>query len=309
MLFKEDTLENYFTITGFNIETLFSDYLSFQDNESQSIINYYSGIDKFARVDSFNLMYELIKKTKEASQLFYFNRDAFNSTADWNLLDQLDRVRISLETLSNSNKYLRSSINKNQFNIGIEIDLALKQYDTLESLESRELASQFPQNDWVDLALYNDLAEEDYTPKGGTLLKSPTSNFNITFLNSVVGSLQGENLYGKDLNRRLTFSDDDLSVLSPKDTIKQAINILMNLSRGDNPFFPNDGIQKSLFIGNNMAGMSYPVLFRQILSTYAKDDTISRISMVNISTVQDSIQIEYEIQTKYGEKFNDIKIL
>lgn len=306
MLFKENTLEDFYTITGFDAQDFIQRYIDFQNLESQNIINYYSGTDKFARIESFNLMNSLYKEAQRASELFYLNKEAFNSTADWNLLEQLDNIRQKLMTLSNINKYLRSSINKNQFNNTIEIEIKMKQYDTLESIESKELKSTFPQNDWVDLALYNDLIEEDYTPQGGVLLRAPTSNFDTTFLNSVLGNLQGENLYGKDLDRKLQFVNDDLKNLTPKETILQAIDILMKLKRGDNPEFPNNGIQASIFVGGNMASFAYASLFRQILDTFAKDDTVSRISIVNISHKEDAINIEYEIQTKYGERFNQV---
>lgn len=310
MLFKEDTFDEFYTITGVDILNLFQKYLSFQKSDSQNIIDFYSGVSK-ANMNSFDKLNILLYEVTNALSLFYQNKEAFNSIADWNLLEQIDETRKNLETLSNINKYLRSSINKNQFNTNIEVSVKLKRFDTLESIEFNELNSTDPQNDWINLALYNQLREEDYTSKGNKLLKSLTSNFNITSLNSVVGNLQGENLYGKDFDRKIQFSveDQDLKVLTPKETIKQAAEVLSNLNRGDNPEFPNNGIQKSLFVGNNLAGMSYPILFRQLLNNFSEDDTFSYIKISTIKTVKDSVEVEFEIQTKYGEKFNEIKTL
>lgn len=310
MLFKESTLDNYFNITKINVALYLQDYSNFIDNNSSDISNYYSGDIITPNISSFTLLEELIKRGKEVIESFYLNKKYFQHISDWNLLELIDDFVSKLETLSNIGKYLRSNINKNQFYLGIEKDFNLGAGQTLEKLTDIQIHSSNPDNDWATLALYNDLIEEDYTPKGGIMLKSiinPTSDKVI--LDSVLGNLQGENLYGKDVYKILTFEDNDLKVLTPKATILQTIKINLELGKGDSPEFPNDGIQKSMFIGNNIGALQFPILFRQLSALFEKDDTISSFSIVDIKYVEDSINMDYEIQTTYGEKFNMGKIL
>jgi len=52
--------------------------------------------------------------------------------------------------------------------------------------------------------------------------------------------------------------------------------------------------------------MAFPILFRQITDTFGKDDTISFVRIVGIKFEQDALFVEEEIQTRFGEIFNEV---
>jgi len=140
---------------------------------------------------------------------------------------------------------------------GKEFDFTLKQNQTIENL-IQDIGSSNRDQDWINLALRNDLKEEDYTPEGGVVLKATFQNNAKIEILSVLDNIQGTNVYGKDIYRRFIFEDNDLLSLSPENTIHQAFDINIELRRGDNPEFANDGLQSSLIVGSNLNSILYP---------------------------------------------------
>jgi hypothetical protein len=130
---------------------------------------------------------------------------------------------------------------------------------------------------------------------------------------SVVDVIFGESVYGKDLQQKLEFENDDLKVLGYQETIKQAFNIALNLRRGDNPEFPNDGLQSSLIIGQNLNSILYPSILRQLYDTFAKDDTMKSIAITNINHnnigIKDTVELDIQAETRIGEIINDLIIV
>lgn len=123
----------------------------------------------------------------------------------------------------------------------------------------------------------------------------------------------GESVYGKDLQKKLEFADDDLKVLGYKETIRQAFEIALNLRRGDNPEFPNDGLQSSLVIGQNLNSILYPSLLRQLYDVFAKDDTMRSIAIVDVkhgnSGLKDTVELAVQAETRIGELIDNLIII
>jgi len=121
-----------------------------------------------------------------------------------------------------------------------EVEIPFNQGQTLESIERDRIGNSDWQNSWANLALKNDLREEDYTPEGGFLIKANfdfvASDFRI---NAIVDSPIGDRVLGLDIANKIEFdvNEQDLVVLSPKDTFTQNANNLLNLRKGDNPEF------------------------------------------------------------------------
>ena len=300
------TINDFIRITNFDILDLFQDFTTFIQVHYPFVLSYYNGDSSIPNMNSFNLLNSLITKSNNCLQQIHLHKKSLNNLDFWDLLEEVETINTKINTISNLPLYLRSYIDKNQFKLGTESEIPLKQNFTIENFVSEEMGSIDPNNDWVDTAMYNRLREEDYDRRGGTLLKAffpqDTERY---FLNSVLGKLKGELLYGIDIKSQLAFVNDDIDIDTPKDTMRNAITRYINLKRGDNPEFPNDGIQSSLYVGSTIGSFLFPVLFRQLVDIFKKDDTIASFRVTNIKNVNDSVFIEYEIQTKYGEVYQE----
>lgn len=308
MIIKENTLLDFQRITNFPIENFIKEYISFLEVDYYDIIDYYSSKVSTPNVQSFNKLYSLIKDSFEILEVFTIHSKIFRDISYWNLLEQIENYNSKLQTISNIYLYLRSFLNKNQFVQGSEGNLVLNQYETLEQSVVKNFGSLDGDNDWVDLAIYNLLSEEGYKAKEGVILKAfyPQEK-EIFSLESVLGGLKGEYLYGIDLKEKIEFVDNDILKCSTKETISTTIKRYLQMKVGDNPEFPNDGMQVGLFVGNNIGSLLFPVLFRQQSDLFRKDDTIFSFSVVNIKYFQGAIYIDYEIQTRFGEIYKETK--
>ena len=75
----------------------------------------------------------------------------------------------------------------------------------------------------------------------------------------------------------------------------------MNLKKGDVPEFPLDGLNVMSGVGSNVNSIQYPSIFRQLSQIFAKDDTLSSFTLKSISTNQDVVFLDFEINTKLNE--------
>jgi len=296
--------ERFEKYTSFDIVGYLSDYVNFMEFDYPNVSGFYSGIMSEPNVNSFSELDRLRKLSSTLNDNIKQNNTRFQSTEDWDLLEKIEEVRVKLDTIDKFSKWFRSSVTRSNYNPNPEIDHSLKQHQTLEALSRDTVGSPNPQEDSVDIALRNDLREEDYTSDGGVLLKVSLQESGAGVkINTVVDNMTGESLYGLDLPRVLEFSpeDSDFVVLSFKDTVRQAIDILAELRNNDNPEFPTDGISQANAVGVSQNAILFPLLFRQLYNTFQKDDTLSTFSITNIRKDEDYVAVEYEVQTRLGE--------
>lgn len=296
----DDILDFFEKITLIDIRSFFEDFVNFIDNDYDNIVSLFSGNTTLLIADSFANLSKLTETHKKIIDVFDANASSFDYNG-WILLEQVEDIGQELDTINNLDKWLRSSKTFSKFSRQ-EIDYLQKQGQTLEQIESEVAAATNSEEEWVNLALRNELREEDYTLKGGTSVKVNLKNNNSIFLNSVVDNIDSiEKTFGLDIDRNLKIINNDLVVLSPKETIEQAADIAGGLNVGDNPQFPNDGINAKGFVGNSGAALAYPAIIRQLSSNFAKDDTFKSIEVIKIEKKSDARFIEYNINTIAGD--------
>lgn len=300
-MYNSNTIDRFSHISGVQVDTLLSDFVNFNENDKQAIIDYYSGTTSTPDAQAFTNLSDLQYRLNSLIGILMLNKRSFPYHEDWELLMELEDIKTKLQTISNSSKFLRSAIEKNNFNPNPLVEITLKQNHTLEQL-AKELNSSDPQNEWTKIFLNNQLIEEDYTPNGGVLLKVTFQGADSLYLTSVVDNINtAEKTYGLDILRRLTFENNDLKVLTYQETLLQSLTILSQLRRGDNPEYPDDGIDPSLVVGSTLGAVSFPSLFRQLYNTFATDDSLKNFILRDVSIQGDSVRLDYEITTRVGE--------
>lgn len=293
-------------ITGKDIEQYFSEALSFLNNDYSVIVNYFSGNSDnitslpFARLDS------LERQNQDIFESFQLHSRQFNNLKWWLLIEHIEEIDNRLKTLRHINKWARSSLTKVAYDPSIQVEHVLGQNETIENVAHDLLGSTNPNDDWAAIAIKNDLQEEDYTPEGGQSIKLKLQRTNRGLkINAVVDVISGKSIYGKDVRKRLQFDSvaNDLVILGYNDTILQAVGILANLKKNDNPDNPNAGLQSTLVVGSNRAMFNFPVIIRQMNETFAGDDTLKNFNINGISADQDNLKIEYSVHSRLDEVF------
>lgn len=298
-------VENFGLITNYDLASFLNDFVTFVQQDSQIIIDFYSGNSDSLPQFSMQELERLLNESNKIEELFIAHKDSFQTADFVDLIDLLGDAKVKLLTIQNSAKWTRSSITNNAYNSNIEVNTTLNQNQTLEQLVDT-LGSLDDDTDWVDLALRNNLIEEDYTSQGGIKLVASLQNNLKIIIGSVVDTISGQSIYGKDIQAKFEFVDNDLKALGYKDTIEQAFKIAINLRRGDNPEFPTQGLQSSLIVGQNINSVLYPSIFRQIYQNISQDDTFKSISITNIKQGQndlgkDVVSLEISAQTRLDE--------
>lgn len=303
-------IKEFERITGFNLLDYFQRCQYVISNDYNLISDYYKGMVDSIGADSFK-RFELVDGlTKECLQQFYINSDKFNNLKWWDILEQIEELDSRFMTLKNMNRWARSSAKNFGFDTNPRFDYVLTQKQTLERISSDFLKSDNSNDDWFDIAIDNDLIEEDYTSDGGTIMKltlpKQLINFDIT---SIADVIEEKSVYGKDLNKYITFENDDLQVLSYEDTILQASDILVSLKKGDNPDQPQIGLQRSVLLGVSKSNFNIPILTRQLTETFKTDDSMKNFTINDVKFNQDMVEIQYSVQTRLGEVINQSSIL
>jgi hypothetical protein len=300
-----EIIDDFESITKFDIRTYLTDYTTFNDIHYQKIINFYTQVSDVFPQSSFDFLKKLRSSSNELIDVLSSNSASLSHYKFWILTEFIEDIITSLNTANNSSRWTRSSIVNYNYSNNTQVDLVTRQNQSLEDLE-RELSSENPEEDWVDTALINQLREEDYTPEGGVFLKATFKTNKTISLESVVDNLDSsQKTYGKDLYRKLTIVNNDLQTLPYRDTIQQAVEIISSMRRGDNPIFPEDGVDHSLVVGNNFVGAFYPTVFRQLAATFAKDDTFSSFAILNIDKQLENTVVYFQVETRVGDFFNN----
>jgi hypothetical protein len=304
MAFDLDTVNEFEAITQFPLIAYLQAFDRFIKKDVTNIISYYSGNINSLDNNSFSNLKDLISETQKIFDVFTLNKSVFSNYRWWLFIADIELYENALMMVDNSSKWLRSTISNGNFNPNPEIDIPFSQGQTLESIERNTLGSQDWDNTWPNLAIKNDLREEDYTSEAGFLIKANfdyiLNNFKI---NSIVDNPVGDNVLGKDIASTLIYDviNNDLTVLSPEDTFTQNVTILINLRKGDNPEFPTQGINPKLVVGSNVNSLNYPILFRQLSALFRGDDTIKSFTLISINRISDSVSISFNVESRIGD--------
>lgn len=288
----KETFDSFKRITGYDLQSFFERFVNFINVHSANIVNYYNGgsLDNV----SFNELDYLLRESSKISPLFENFGSNFTYLGYWELLDKFSDIHTGLLTFKNMGKWARSS-RLNRYDSSVNVDRKIRQGETVERIVA-ESGYTDPQQDWFDLAVQNQLIEEEYTPDGGKIISiSFQNNANIA-IDNIVDSLSGKNVLGKDIKRRIEFLGNDLATVEYELAVEQALQVILGTVKGSIPEFPEDGTSSDS-IGSNVNTLEYPSLFRNLLSMFQKDGRWSEITLLDLSKDQDNVFMKIECKT------------
>lgn len=263
------------------------------------MVKYYNGVENNLDQKHIRNLENLNRRANDLTAQFALNKNKLNTCEYWDLYDLVEDLRTQLQTITNLPKYLRSSRTNSNYRNSFGFTHTMGAQQTFEDISGGILRDTAPDDDWVKISLDNDLLEHQWDIDGGTQLNLFKERFVGGFVKSVVDVMVGEKIYGLDIYKRLTYENNDLKVLSHKETVFQSVEILSQLKKGDIPEFPSMGINASIFIGGNLRGLAYPVVIREMAKTFSTHDLFFDFEVTEISYKDGDLKINFKIKTKY----------
>lgn len=297
----QNSFDEFYRITKYDLKQYFQDYVDFTNTEYPKIVSYYNGGDVPRK--SFEILDNMLKTAEEIEATFYLFSDQLNLLDYWEMLDNFEELWTKLLTIDNSGKWMRSS-RVGRFSNKFYLDRGLGDFDNFEKV-AHTAGYNNAQDSWEQIAVDNLIIEENYTPRNGLDFKSADRKnlFKISLsdtatfgIGNIVDSLVGENILGKDIDKRFFFDDNDLAVVKYRDAVEQTVDTILTTCAGDIPEFPEDGISNEFF-GSNVAAFQYPTLFRNISSMFYKDNRFTEINLVSLSRKDDYVDMKLDIRT------------
>ena len=301
MSLSRDILEEFHQITGFDIVNYYSDVVNFTEIDYPYMVEYFNGKTDVINASSFEILRDLLRGKDDLFSLFTHSKNRLQNLKWFDLMIEIEEIDTVLMTADNISKWLRSPKTNTSYNQKIEVNIGLKQANTLERVSKEILREEDYQNDWVKTAIRNNLTEESYSEEGGNLLAVTFSSSGQLFIAAVVDNINSDNILGLDIDQYTQFVDNDLKVLSYKETYKQSIRILSSLKVGDNPYLADDGIITSQVVGSNINLLNLPSLFRQLASLFATDDTIKSFVIKEVTRKADALFVIFVVTSVMGD--------
>ena len=284
--------EKFKNLTGISIKDFYADVLDFYENYHPDILNYYTEYTFPYPGDAFFKYSKLLERLNLIVSKIVLYKGNFETVDIWDVIDQLDDIRLKLNSISIYPKLYQVGFYKKQTESTDNYETyLLGAHETIESV-----SRNYKQNP-TDLVLINELNEESWTEAGGKqiILKTNISDAvpNSVQEEVVFDVLLGKNLLGKDLPPFFEIDEEegDLVTLTPEQTFLKAVEILFTLKMGEIPEYPSIGVDKSIYgeCTKGNAGFTFPILLRQLSMALSSDDTILSFSIDNIEYQEDKM--------------------
>jgi hypothetical protein len=276
-------------------------YRLFVNNNLPLIISFYTNTNTPPDQYSFSYLKKLTAECITVDNLIKTNLPILTDMTCWEILDFFEDVKIKLATYNNLAKWTRSTKTVTGWGqTAAQIPYQLGNYETLEQVSGSLNGTATEQDDWQQIALDNNLTEIEYTTAGGITINITKNAINTPnlFLNSVIDSLSGVKMYGLDLDKKLSFVDNDFNIKSYNDTVLQSFKILLTLKSGDVPEFPNFGM--NVMIGSNTMTFYYVSLSNQLKNNFASDDSLQNFAVKNIYYSNGDLYVNASVNTFYN---------
>lgn len=288
-----DICNSFQEITKFDLLSYFKRYRDFMQNSYKSIYSYYNGNTEIIDTEAMNTLDNLIKDSKVMMRQFQTFSVKLGNVGYWELQEYCQNLSDTLDKVTKLPKFCRTSKSCRGYKPVIQVDEEIGGLKTVE-----DLADNFNQ-DYKNIILDNDLEESDYEIDELKGIKGVVDNKSQIVVETIFEQPIGERVYGKDLNRNISFSkdDNDLSIVKYIDNVEQKCDILLELERGDIPEFPNLGRMKQY--GITYGSFNYAEMMNDLQNTFLQDDLFSSIVLDDMNFSNGDLTVSVDIKTKY----------
>jgi hypothetical protein len=286
-----DICNNFQDITKFDLVGYFQEYRDFMLNSYQSVYNYYSGNSETMDVEAMKTLDDLISKSSVLLRQFQTFSTKLANVGFWELQEYCENLRDTLDKITKLPKYCRTSKSCRGYKPYIQINSEIGGMKTVEDL------AENLQEDYQDIIMNNDLQESDYEIDQLKSIKGMVDNRSTIVVSSILEQPIGNQIYGKDLARKIEIGSKDLKIVKYEENAEQKCEILLTLSKGDIPEFPNIGVTRQN--GRSINTFNYAELMNELENTFLQDELFDSIEMEDLSFENGNALIAVKIKTKY----------
>lgn len=289
----DETFDKFYNITGYDIKAYFQRFVDFCNNEYPLIADYYDNGGELDK-DAFLHLLELVRESETIEPLFILHENTLDDISMWDILDNFSETQTKLSTIKSSARWLRSSaLNRNNT---LQLEKSLRTGERFEDV-ARQLNSENPEDDWMSITIPQYIEETDYTFKdGGNKFYVNLKNAGSNYLDTVVDTLVGENVLGKDIDVNFVFEDDDLKIVVGDEAIKQALEAILSSQKGAVPEFKDYGIANE-FIGTTVNAIQYPAIFKNVMNMFQRDSRWDSVELTDVKREDDSVFLSLMCKT------------
>lgn len=289
-------------VTKYPLVEFLAQYRNFMLNSYPEIDRYFSG--ETASIDNAHLIALKNLTTECGNCMSQFKNFAnkFDKCGYWELMEYIGNLEDTIEKINKLPKFRRTSLTKRGYQAVVQVATDVGGFRTMEDVANVVQNLNRDNYNWVDLMLSNDLNEGDWEIDKLTPLNVLINNTVDVVVTTILDQPIGKRIYGKDINRKVTFVDNDLDIKIWQDNIEQKCDILLSLKRGDVPENMLFGQNAELTIGVTSKSFSYPELVKNLQNTFLQNDLFQYVEITKFQYENGSMFMYCEIKTKYDYK-------
>ena len=266
-------------ITGFDLLAFIERFRFFHQEDLPLLRAYYLDSNALLPRESFQRYFSLLDDVSTAIQCFQTFRSQLVLEVFFDFLIRVEEARSYLRNIPSIPRIYRLS-RPSISNKYLIVNKSLERFSE-EVLGNREA--------WVDLAVRNNTFETDYLSE----INITKERRSYTFT-SVYDTIDTESVLGKDIGASFNIGNDDIVVLSNKETFLQSARILGGLVRGGNPYLSNLGIDKSLLSAGSLPSV-FNTIGRQFRESFTTDDSIASVTLTDLRLEENALYLDYEV--------------
>ena len=288
-----DVANEFENITKFGLLDYFTRFRDFMQDDYNDVYNYFAGNSETIDSKKLKTMETLLSDSRNLMRTFQTFSGKLGNVGYWELQQYCQDLEDTLEKISKFPKYLRTAKTTRGYKPYIQVSENIGGMKTIQDL-SNQLGDDISEQ---DIILNNDLEEEDYEIDKLSKVNALVNNNVSVIVTTILEQPIGRKIYGRDICRNISFSDNDLSLVEYEDNVEQKCNIIMSLTKGDIPEFPTLG--HNLTVGKNQNNYNYSELISDLRDAFLQDDLFDSVNVTKIDREFSDYYIVCEIMTKY----------
>ncbi len=296
----ENVIIDFQKVTKYPLIDFLTRYRNFMLNSYPVLDAYFSG--KTDKIDNEHLtnLKTITEDCKDVTVQFKNFANKFSSCGYWELMDYLDDLNNTIEKINKLPKFRKTSLTKRGYQPFIQVASTVGGMRTIDDVANQVREINKDNTSWIDLMLSNDLNETDWEIDNLTPINVLINNRTDVVVTTILDMPIGKRIYGKDINRKITFIDNDLLTVEYQANVEQKCDILLELNRGDVP--ENMLFGKNTLPGVTMKQFMYAELVSDIQNNFLQNDLFENVNILNFTFENGSMTAVVEIKTKYDYK-------
>lgn len=287
-----DVANEFENITKFELLQYFTDYSDFLQNDYSEVYAYYSGNSESIDNAKLTTLSTLLNKSNNLMRIFQEFAGKLGNVGYWELQQYCQDLKDTLERISKLPKYCRTAKTCRGYKPYVQVNEDIGGMKTIA-----DLADQLGNITENELILNNDLEEGDYEIDKLSSITALVENQTNVVVSTIMEQPIGKRIYGKDIQRKIDFSDNDLTIVKYENNVEQKAEILLEINKGDIPEIPNFG--KTVVSGQTYSGYNYGELMSDLQDNFLQDDLFDNVTISDIDYDNGDLYATVKIQTKY----------